>query len=216
MLDRDRGSYNGGEGREKMERWGKEIGRKTRGGRGKKAGEVAEAIRWQTKLAKRPGTGCFQLHYRTVINWCPRCSIVSEGRLGSGSRGVSFFAARQNHTVRALSLSLSLSPSLSPPPCGAPARHVRAGSWIFFPLCSGDAMSINSTMDGWVCRRRDVLVHGVSVFEFLTDENPIFILSNELNFLSLLRISHSIQLLSFEMKNCDSKLGYLSHFEIWL
>ena len=108
MLDRDRGSYNGGEGREKMERWGKEIGRKTRGGRGKKAGEVAEAIRWQTKLAKRPGTGCFQLHYRTVINWCPRCSIVSEGRLGSGSRGVPFFAARQNHTVRALSLSLSL------------------------------------------------------------------------------------------------------------
>ena len=107
MLDRDRGSYNGGEGREKMERWGKEIGRKTRGGRGKKAGVVAEAIRWQTKLAKRPGTGCFQLHYRTVINWCPRCSIVSEGRLGSGSRGVSFFAARQNHTVRALSLSLS-------------------------------------------------------------------------------------------------------------
>lgn len=158
-----------------MERWRKEIGRKTRGGRGKKAGEVAEAIRWQTKLAKRPGTGCFQLHYRTVINWCPRCSIVSEGRLGSaGSRGVPFFAARQNHTVRALSLSLPFSVPFSAT-LRAPARHVRAGSWIFFPLCSGDAMSINSQWMVEYTSEEGCSGSWSSVLEFLSDENPIFI-----------------------------------------
>lgn len=146
-----------------MERWGKEIGRKTRGGRGKKAGEVVEAIRWQTKLAKRPGTGCFQLHYRTVINWCPRCSIVSEGRLGSGSRGVPFFAARQNHTVRALSPFLC--PFLRHLAGPGPPRACR--KLDFFPTLFWRCDVNQLTMDGWVCRRRDVLVHGVRFWNFL-------------------------------------------------